>query len=233
MNCSDFKQMLDLYIDGELNEDQRKSLEAHAAHCSSCRNELTASEQLRDILSHMDDNIAVPLPAQAAWRSAVRAEAKRIRLKKVYAVCGTVAAVCMLTVGVTAMLDRKPELSLSVIEQTPRVESDGVSQHAGSGSEATAASFGIRRLDYISRIIEAEDPVQAYDYLSDVIAEYGASVERESEGDERKIFVQVPGDSAVDFINAVDSLGTVLSDDAVVVDESAVSVGFCITICGM
>jgi len=236
VNCSDFKQMLDLYIDGELDANQQKALKDHAAQCSDCQKELAASEQLREILSHMDDDISVPLPAQAAWRNAVRTEAKRSRMKKIYSICGAVAAVCMLTIGVTAMLGNKEPVS--VITAAPRVESDGVSKDTGSDAmvaneNISLVSVDVRSLDYISRMIEADDAAQAYDYLGDVIAEYGGMIERETDGDERKVFVQVPGENIADFISAVDSLGTVLSgDDAIAVDESAASVGVCVTIVG-
>lgn len=227
MNCSDFKQMLDLYIDGELDESQRRALEAHAAQCSSCRDELAAAEQLRKILSHMDDDISVPLPAQAAWRNAVRAEAKRSRMKKIYSICGAVAAVCVLTFGVTAMLGQ------DVPGAVQRVETDGVSENTAFDDNVSLTSAKTRSVDYIVRSIEAEDLVKASDYLSDVIAEYGGTIEHETEGDEIKVFVQIPGENAVDFISAVDSLGNVIEETVIEVDASAVSVGFCIVITGM
>jgi len=230
VNCSEFKQMLDLYIDGELNESQIRSLEEHAAQCGECRKELAAAEQLREILSHVNDDISVPLPAQAAWRSAVRAEAKRSRMKKIYSVCGAIAAVCVLTAGVTSMLGQKAPVSVATSQ--PRVETDGVTYDAGANEEAMMKSVSTRSLDYISRTIAADDTAQAYKYLCDIIAEYDCAVERETEGDERKVFVQVSGEMAVDFINAVDSIGTISSQEAIAVDESAVSVGVCVTIVG-
>ena len=41
-----------------------------------------SAEEMQDILSHIDDNIVVPLPAQAAWRGAVRKEAAHRRMKR-------------------------------------------------------------------------------------------------------------------------------------------------------
>lgn len=73
MNCSEFEKCLDLFIDGDLDEAKRLEFEAHAVACGECQERLKTAEQLREILSHMDDEISVPLPAQAAWRSAVRA----------------------------------------------------------------------------------------------------------------------------------------------------------------
>lgn len=229
MNCSDFKHMLDRYIDGELDQTQRSVMEAHAEKCSDCRDELEAAEQLREILSHMDDDISVPLPAQAAWRSAVRAEAKRSRMKRIYSICGTVAAVCMLTVGVTAML--KQDIPASIAPVAPRVETDGVSEASAFDESISLTSAKTKSVEYISRSIAVEDPALARDYLSDVIAEYGALLEHETDGDAKKFYVQVPGENAADFISAVDSLGAV-AEEAVEVDDSAASVGICITITG-
>lgn len=229
MNCSEFNQMLDLYIDGELSDSQREELEAHAAQCSACREKLADSEQLREILSHMDDDISVPLPAQAAWRNAVRIEAKRNRMKKVYSICGAVAAVCVLTVGMTAMLGQN--FPASVAPVSPRIETDGVSVDAGIEENISLTSAKTRSIEYIDYSIEAEDPAQAYGYLGDVIAEYGGMIERESNGDVKTVFVQIPGENVKDFVNAVDSLGASASDmSAAVIDESAEMVGICITI---
>ena len=230
MNCSDFNQMLDLYIDGELDDSQRKAFEAHAAQCKDCGEKLVAAEQLREVLSHMDDDISVPLPAQAAWRSAVRAEAKRNRMKKIYSICGAVAAVCVLTVGLTAMLGQDVPGTISTV--SPRVETDGISEDAAIEQNIALTSSKARSVEYIERSIEAEDPAQAYEYLRDVIAEYGGTIERESEGDVQKVFVQIPGENAVDFISAVDSIGVSADEVPVSVDESAETIGICIAIVG-
>lgn len=228
MNCSDFNRMLDSYIDGELDASARAELESHAAQCSDCRERLAASEQLREILSHMDDDISVPLPAQAAWRNAVRAEAKRMRMKRVFAAVGAVAAVCVFSVGVTAMLRQNPEEGISPSIQ--RIETDGVSEEAAFETDVSMMSAKARSMDYIDRTIAVEDVTEACDYLADVIAEYGGMVERETEGDERKIYVQVSGENAADFISAVDSLGISADQDSVAVDESAAMIGVCVII---
>lgn len=229
MNCSEFKQMLDLYIDGQLNDSQISDLRAHAAQCCECQGELKAAEQLRGILSHMDDDISVPLPAQAAWRNAIRAEAKRKRMKKIYSFCGAAAAVCVLTVGISAMLGQNNPASLA--PAAVRVETDGVAQNARLEEGIALTSVVTRGMEYINRTIETEDPPKAYDYLCDVITEYGGMIEHEANGDDKKVFVQIPGDSIVDFISAVDSLGSADAENqAIAVDESSASVGVCVTI---
>ena len=229
MNCSEFKQMMDLYIDGELNDSQIADLKTHAAQCRSCRDELIAAEQLRGILSHMNDDISVPLPAQAAWRNAVRTEARRKRMKMIYSFCGAAAAVCVLTVGTVTMFNAKDPLSVASIPT--RVESDGVSTETSADQNLAIANTMARGMDYVPCTIRTEDKAEAYKYLCDVIAEYGGVVEYETNGDDRKVFVQIPGEGILDFISAVDSIGTAdAGNETVAAEESAASVGVCVTI---
>jgi len=232
MDCSEFNRLLDSYIDGDLSEAQRDELGQHAAQCAKCREELAAAEQLRGILSHLNDDISVPLPAQAAWRKAVREEAHRRRMKRVYSAVGAVAAAFVLLFGVSVML--RPADSGVLTVNAPRVETDGVSEAASIETEMTLTNAKTRSLGYIERSVTADDVGQTYEYLLDVIAEYGGTVERESDGDERKVFVQIPGENALEFLSAVDGLGETAGDEAaVMIDESAASVGICVTIAGM
>lgn len=233
MNCSEFSSMLDLYIDGELNDAERAALEAHAQQCGECREKLAASEQLRDILSHIDEEIAVPLPAQAAWRNAVRAEAKRRRMKKIYSFCGAAAAVCVLTIGVTAML--RPGMHVQPVSDV-QVETDGVSENLPlSGAEPQMAMM-LRSVDadaaeYIERTVAAENVEVACGYLMDVVAEYGGTVEHETDSEQsRKVYIQVPGENAADFISAADAIGVPVDEVVPDVDEAAASVGICVMI---
>lgn len=228
MDCLGFDEALNLFIDNELDEEALASLEKHAEQCTECRAKLAVAKQLRDILSHVDDDIAVPLPAQAAWRSAVRLEARNRRIKRIYKVCGAVAAVCVLTLGVTGMMRKAPELR-PVADETPKtmalVQADGVSDHE-IGDKAA-----MRSISYLERKVVTDDPQTAYTYLTDILAEYGGVLEREAEdSDGRKVFVQIPGDSVTDFIAAVDHLGLYADEESAVPDEGAVQVGICVII---
>jgi len=226
MDCLDSKEALNLYIDNALDEQTLAEMRKHAERCEACRIEMKAAEQLRDILSHADDDIAVPLPVQAAWRNAVRLEARGRRMKNIYRVCGAVAAVCVLTMGVTTMLSREddyglPEKPLMVAA----VEADGVS--AQGSIEGAAMS---RSISYFERRVVTDNPDTAYAYLNDILAEYGGVLEREtSDTDGRKVFVQVPGDGAADFIAAVDHLG-LYADEGELPDLAAEQVGICVVI---
>lgn len=235
MNCSEFKNMLDLYIDGELDDRTKADFLAHADACVECRAELNAAEQLRDFLSHMDEDAAVPLPAQAAWRGAVRAEARRRRMKRVYAACGAVAAACVLTLGISTMLrtgPQAPAADAGMPRSVALVETDGVSDDAAlDGTTAMLSTGASAPVAYINRTILAEDIQTSYGYLMDIVAEYDGVVEGETtENANMRVVVLVPGENAADFISAVDHIGVDVKEENAVFDASAEFVGVCVTI---
>lgn len=230
MNCSEFNRLLDLYADGELKENQRAAMDEHAAVCSECREKMAAAEQLQGILSHLDDDIAVPLPAQAAWRNAVRAEAKCIRMKKIYRACGAAAAVFVLMFGVSAMLRSEDASQLAPVVR--RVETDGVNDEVRL-EEAAALTMDAGRMtaEYVEQVVSSEDPAQAVVYLKDLVAEYGGTVEHESQSDSgNKVFVQIPGENVVDFMGAMAGIGNAEDASPAALDEMAASIGICVII---
>jgi len=230
MTCAEFDHLLDLYIDGELNETQRTAVEGHVTQCEECAVKLKAAKELRDILSHMDDGIAVPLQAQAAWRKAVREEAKRGKIKAIYKAVGAVAAVCVLTFGITSMIQHKP----GGLDNIQRVEADGVSEIAAFDGEAVARGVDMTRLtEYVERVLVADDVNQALAYLKDVATEYCAEIEREADSTQgMNVFLQVPSESAQDFISAVNGIAAEPDESEYVFDTSAVMVGVCVMIVG-
>lgn len=76
MNCETFKSNIDAYIDGALGRDERLMMEKHAEGCASCRELMKEALMLMDMCAELSE-VSVPLPAQAAWRKAVRDEAKK------------------------------------------------------------------------------------------------------------------------------------------------------------
>ena len=42
MNCRDVRAMLSSYLDGEVDDTVRRSIDAHLAGCASCRSEFQA-----------------------------------------------------------------------------------------------------------------------------------------------------------------------------------------------
>ena len=76
MNCETFKSNIDAYIDGALGRDERLMMEKHAEGCASCRELMKEALMLMDMCAELSE-VSVPLQAQAAWRKAVRDEAKK------------------------------------------------------------------------------------------------------------------------------------------------------------
>lgn len=238
MNCSDFSQMLDQYIDGELSAQQQAELKRHAAQCSVCAEQLSAAEQLRDILSQMDRNVAVPLAAQAGWRSAVKKEAVRRRMKRIYTAVGAVAAACVLTFGVMAMLQANngagpaPGMNEAAVRQVAYVQPDGLSDEAVLEASAVPGMMRTVSMDapYARRTVFVKDLQAAKDYLMDIVSEYDGLMERETGGSEGvEIYLRIPGENVEDFIRAADSIGT--ADEAAFEYDAALdSVGICFVI---
>ena len=103
-NASTYEQFLlkiDAYIDGELSNDELNEMREHAENCEACRMEMEKADLLRDTLNGIDDDIVVPLEAQAAWRKAVRAEAKQKNVRKWTRGLYVVAAALVLVLGCT------------------------------------------------------------------------------------------------------------------------------------
>lgn len=132
MDCTEFSTRLDAYIDGELSNAQREALLAHAQSCSACREELRRAQVIARALGEANTDLRVPLEAQAAWRSAVRREAKRRKGRVLSRTISAVAAAFVLLAGTTAVfratgvLDFGGEASLvsgvHIVPSAPRVQ---------------------------------------------------------------------------------------------------------------
>ncbi|MCR4887503.1 MAG: zf-HC2 domain-containing protein [Clostridiales bacterium] len=71
MNCKEFSDLLDAFLDGELTKEQAEQMRRHAAECAECASLLALRRDLRA----MEDEVEVPDEFSASWREAVRAEA--------------------------------------------------------------------------------------------------------------------------------------------------------------
>ena len=64
MTCRDYKDWMMAYVDGELDPDQRRQLEAHLAQCPACRTEMASFNALKT----MTDGLALAEPEDRIWR---------------------------------------------------------------------------------------------------------------------------------------------------------------------
>jgi predicted anti-sigma-YlaC factor YlaD len=60
MKCSEIRIKLSAYLDGEVTDQEKKTLSDHLDNCLDCRNELQALHSVRDGLQVID-NMEVPL----------------------------------------------------------------------------------------------------------------------------------------------------------------------------
>lgn len=204
MGCDEVKRMLDAYIDGELSDAQMRMLEEHAKACEVCREELEAAKLLKDTLEHIDDNITVPLQAQAAWRSAVRTEANKAKRKMWMRYASAAAAVFVLALGINfTFVDREDQN----VSEMPTVLTRSVDQ----AEYALVASDGLQEASVkmdaqciIRRKITAESPADALEQLNLLAQEYSGSFAVEGENACR---IEIPADYLQDFSRASERIG--------------------------
>lgn len=204
MDCEMLRSRLDAYMDGELPEEEIRALEDHARECEDCRRELAAAKLMRDVLHDMDEGIAVPLEAQAAWRGAVRAEARRRGMRRWTRVACAAAAALVLVVGGSWALKRAPEPAQGQPELAVQVAEDGVIARDGDMGTAAPAS---QEACAAWKKIAAEDKAAAVQTLEDLSAEYSGSCR--TEGDDL-LRIELPCAYLEDFLNAASRLGTEL-----------------------
>ena len=106
MDCQKYREHLDEWIDGELDEDTALAMEAHMQSCPDCAEETLRAREAIEFVRSLEADIPVPLETQAAWRKAVRAEAKQ-RKKRGFSAAlravSSVAAAFVLLAGCTGL----------------------------------------------------------------------------------------------------------------------------------
>lgn len=106
MDCQKYREHLDEWIDGELDAETALAMEAHMQSCPDCAEETLRAREAIEFIRSLEDDIPVPLETQAAWRKAVRAEAKQRKGRRFTVALrsiGSIAAAFVLLVGCTAL----------------------------------------------------------------------------------------------------------------------------------
>lgn len=220
MNCEQMRAMLDAYIDGELSAEEMRALRDHAAACEDCRSELEAAELVRDALAHMDDDVSVPLEAQAAWRNAVRAEAGKRSRKRVLRVAYGLAAALVVAIGCTAVLrsdalnpQNAPTLDAGVqargVELSAMVATDGESDAVEAANSISGDGYSAWKKYAVA------DVDRACQTLEELTAEYSGTAETDRSDEEREAMyrVELPVAYMEDFLSAAGVLGTELDSE--------------------
>lgn len=207
MNCEKARVLIDAYIDGELSEVEKRALMDHAQACERCAQELEAAELLRDTLAHMDDDVQVPLQAQAAWRNAVRAEAKKKNAKKWIRMGYAVAAAFVLLLGgAFAFKDMTVKQNTVMEVDELAVASELI---ARDGMARTMPGAGNAIADYsVWKKIASENPEADRESLKMLAAEYNAAYAEQGEDICR---IELTQEYLEDFLNAASRIGKEIS----------------------
>lgn len=100
MDCNQVNGMLDLLMDGTLDDAQRQAMEAHGRQCPDCALAIRSTLQMKALFDQMEPEVDVPLQAQAKWRGAVREAAKQQRQRKLRRWLASAAAAVVALVGI-------------------------------------------------------------------------------------------------------------------------------------
>lgn len=121
INCKRFDELVQPYLDNELDPAIRRAVEEHAKSCMDCARALDDVTRIMTACAEMDEGLIMPLDAQAAWRRAVRDEAAKRRKRGAlsWAKSGglAVAALAVLIGGAAMLQNGQNPLSLMQTSQ--------------------------------------------------------------------------------------------------------------------
>jgi len=142
MDCLKVSEMLDLLMDGALDEGQRQALEAHGRECPACAAAIRSTLKMKALFDQMEPEADVPLEAQAKWRGAVREEAKAQKQKRLRRWFASAAAAVVLLAGIGLAFRLKgtpKQNAASLIEERPigRIEERVAEPALASGDVVT------------------------------------------------------------------------------------------------
>ena len=104
VTCTQFDGLLDRLMDGQLTEEERRAMDAHAQTCPTCARAMRSTLEMKALFDEMEPEVDVPLAAQARWRSAIRDDAGRLRRKRRMRWFASAAAAVVVLVGVGLMV---------------------------------------------------------------------------------------------------------------------------------
>lgn len=217
MKCEDFIRQIDAYIDGELDKTQLREMQLHAQECENCSRELELARILQGALHDLDAAVVPPLPAQAAWRNAIRAEAHAKRRRRLYKVCGSVAAALVLVIGCATgirafMYGDQPAAPQDIVSTMYVVAADGDSDPAATTGIMPANMRRIESDAAASIKLEADDPNAACESIAALASEFNGYADSANISETSAyITVYVPTDSYEQFVEALGYAGTVTS----------------------
>ena len=79
MNCMDVREMLSLYMDNELNEEETIIVANHLKNCEACQSEYNELKQLHDMLQNLEE-ISIPKEFDERLKSAICSEIEKQKI---------------------------------------------------------------------------------------------------------------------------------------------------------
>lgn len=137
--CQRFRELLDGYMDDTLSQEDKQFVKAHTQACETCRQELSLLTEIKAAIGGLDDDIVVPLPAQAAWRSAVRKEIRLKKNKKIIRFIASAAAAVVVLFATTFAMRETGALPPRMIEEPFSVPAAGAASLEFTAVTETAA----------------------------------------------------------------------------------------------
>lgn len=240
MDCEKLNHLLDAYLDGTLNDEEKQAVEQHVGECEECK---TLLQMCRDLRA---EEGPVPASFSASWRQAVRKEEemekKQQRKHSLRSIALIAAAFVFIVGGTFITRDRNSKgsesydagVSYNMSESAPAngavtlkrsfSSSDQVveetSYDAAAPMTASAESVQpqklIRRVDFTIRTMAFD---QVVENLNALTAEMGGRVEFFSQyGDSSagtlrnaSFTLRIPADKLDAFLTDVENVGNVTS----------------------
>ena len=164
MDCKEFSNLLDAYMDGALSDAEADRMRAHAGECAECAALLTVRMDCR----RADEEIQVPEAFSSSWRRMAEEEAEmendtQTEKKKSpgrWKTWITVAAALVFVVGGTlASRDAYPRVSARYQDTASAKNSTNAA--GGIASYARTADAGAANFSFAAA---PEEPMEAYEY---------------------------------------------------------------------
>lgn len=168
VNCEEFQKNVHPLLDGELSQQMTDAMQAHMAACENCREEYEQMLSVRDMLSHMDDDLETPVEFERGWRSAVREEYKLNRSRRWVKVLSGVAAGFVLLAGATVIHRMDGKLENMVPQPTQMIESADETYDVGAramSAEPDLSAYAVN--DTQSGADDTEATAAKYTYTDD------------------------------------------------------------------
>ena len=177
MDCKEFSNLLDVWLEGALPDDDAARMQAHAAACRECAMLLKVCQDSR----RADEEIAVPEAFSSAWRHRIREESqmeetkevKKTRAKKAWKGWVAAAAAFLFLVGGTLMTREDH----AAYHSSPTVYSSALGSSAGSYQASSGngvAAYG--------RVSAPEAAMELMDYeVAEEAADAGGDTQARAE----------------------------------------------------